>query len=166
MGSARIMFRPALPTRCPSGTPLKSTTSALCPALQVMRPLGAEKSVNGSGAPGSHPATHGPEGRLLNICCACAIACALCCWLIRNNSGTVILETSRFVNRFGRIAVSEACTSGIRSIKRGQWSACLEVEKRVDLPAAQHLANKSTLLFEEWQFVNDISGKSMWPVIS
>jgi hypothetical protein len=32
--------------------------------------------------------------------------------------------------------------------------------KRVDLPVAQHLANKSTLLYEEWQFVNDISRKA------
>ena len=112
MGSARIMFRPALPTRCPSGTPLKSTTSALCPALQVIRPLGAENRVNGSGGPGSHPGTHGPEERPLNICCACAMACSRCCWLITYNCATVNRETSRFVNTFGRIAVATLAPAG------------------------------------------------------
>ena len=70
-------------------------------------------------------------------------------------------ETSRSVNTFGRIALlaETFAPAGIKSVKRTQGSTCLEVEKRVDLPAAQHLANKSTLLCEEWQFVKRHSRK-------
>ena len=132
----------------------------------MILPLGAENSVKGSDGPGSHPGTQGPEGKDLKICCACAMASALCCWLIRYNCATVILETSRFVNTFGRIALAEVFAPAGSNPLIARRGTRLAVEKRVDLPAAQHLANKSTLLCEEWQFVNDIPGKSIRPIIT